>query len=145
MGFLTGTITPKTAFHSTLDLRAGFARFTPEARAANQPVVDLLRDWARRKGATPGQIALVWLRAQKPWIVPIPGTTKLEHLKETLALQMSCSRRMTFGGLEVPSRTFKVHGARWLMEASQKVVPSGLFDPPAVLSTLPSSPKHGKS
>ena len=71
-------------FDSNSDLRATFPRFTPEARKANQPVVDLLRDIARRKKATPAQIALAWLLAQKPWIVPIPGTTKLERLDENI-------------------------------------------------------------
>ncbi|MHB1161998.1 MAG: aldo/keto reductase [Chloroflexota bacterium] len=83
-GFLTGKIDPTTTFDSSSDLRATFPRFTPEARRANQPVVDLLRTIAKRKKATPAQIALAWLLAQKPWIVPIPGTTKLEHLDEDL-------------------------------------------------------------
>jgi len=71
-------------FDSSSDLRAVFPRFTPQARKANQPVVDLLRTIAQRKKATPVQIALAWLLAQKPWIVPIPGTTKLEHLDENI-------------------------------------------------------------
>lgn len=83
MGFLAGKISPTTPF-APGDLRAMFPRFTPEARAANRPVVELLNDWAERKQATPAQIALAWLLAQKPWIVPIPGTTKLEHLTENL-------------------------------------------------------------
>ncbi len=83
-GFLTGNIDATVTFDSSSDLRAVFPRFTPEARKANQPVVDLLRTIAQRKKATPVQIALAWLLAQKPWIVPIPGTTKLEHLNENL-------------------------------------------------------------
>ena len=71
-------------FDSITDLRATFPRFTPEARKANQAVVDLLSDIARRKNSTPAQIALAWLLAQKPWIVPIPGTRKLERLDENL-------------------------------------------------------------
>jgi aryl-alcohol dehydrogenase-like predicted oxidoreductase len=67
------------------DFRAAFPRFTPEARAANQAVVDLLKRIAGRKKATPAQIALAWLLAQKPWIVPIPGTRKLQRLEENLA------------------------------------------------------------
>jgi aryl-alcohol dehydrogenase-like predicted oxidoreductase len=67
-------------FDSNSDLRSTFPRFTPEARKANQAVVDLLSDIARRKKATSAQIALAWLLAQKPWIVPIPGTLKLERL-----------------------------------------------------------------
>ena len=66
------------------DLRATFPRFTPEAIKANQPVVDFLNVFAKRKNATPAQIALAWLLAQKPWIVPIPGTRKLERMEENL-------------------------------------------------------------
>ncbi len=82
-GFLTGKIDATTAFHST-DFRNISPRFTPEARAANQALVDLLTDVADEKGATPAQIALAWLLAQKPWIVPIPGTTKLHRLEENI-------------------------------------------------------------
>ncbi len=83
-GFLTGKVDAPMTFDSTSDLRATFPRFTPEARKANQPVVDLLGAIARRKNATPAQIALAWLLAQKPWIVPIPGTRKLERLDENI-------------------------------------------------------------
>ncbi|HXG92544.1 MAG TPA: aldo/keto reductase [Blastocatellia bacterium] len=82
-GFLTGKIDENTTFDST-DFRNIVPRFTPEARKANQAVVDLLSDIARRKNATPAQIALAWLLAQKPWIVPIPGTTKLHRLEENI-------------------------------------------------------------
>lgn len=84
MGYLTGAITPATTFDPSSDLRVGFPRFTPQARAANRPVVDLLRRVGERKGATSGQVALAWLLARKPFIVPIPGTTKPAHLKENL-------------------------------------------------------------
>jgi aryl-alcohol dehydrogenase-like predicted oxidoreductase len=83
-GFLTGKIDENMTFDTTSDLRAVFPRFTPEARKANLAVVDLLRTIAKRKKATPVQVALAWLLARKPWIVPIPGTTKLEHLEESL-------------------------------------------------------------
>lgn len=83
-GFLTGKVDATMAFDRNSDLRATFPRFTPEARIANQGVVDLLRKIAERKDATPAQIALAWLLAQKPWIVPIPGTRKLERLDENL-------------------------------------------------------------
>jgi aryl-alcohol dehydrogenase-like predicted oxidoreductase len=82
-GFLTGTVDATLVFDST-DLRRTFPRFTPENRKANRSVADLLSDVAARKEATSAQIALAWLLAQKPWIVPIPGTTKLEHLEENL-------------------------------------------------------------
>jgi aryl-alcohol dehydrogenase-like predicted oxidoreductase len=80
---LTGKIDASTKFEST-DMRAVFPRFTEEARKANQAVVDLLNQIARRKNATPAQIALAWLLAQKPWIVPIPGTTEIQRLEENI-------------------------------------------------------------
>src|SRR2546428_11224122 len=82
-GFLTGPIDEKTTF-DTSDFRNIVPRFTPEARKANQALVDLLGKIAKRKNATPAQIALAWVLAQKPWIVPIPGTTKLSRLEENL-------------------------------------------------------------
>ena len=82
-GFLTGAINQDTKFDST-DFRTTLPRFTPEARQANQGLIDLLGEIAKRKKATPAQIALAWLLAQKPWIVPIPGTTKLHRLEENL-------------------------------------------------------------
>ena len=82
-GFLTGKIDENTTFDSS-DFRNILPRFTPEARKANQALVDLLGTIAERKKATPAQIALAWLLAQKPWIVPIPGTTKLERLEENI-------------------------------------------------------------
>jgi aryl-alcohol dehydrogenase-like predicted oxidoreductase len=82
-GFLTGKINESTTFDSS-DFRNIVPRFTPEARKANQALIDLLGKAAKRKKATPAQIALAWLLAQKPWIVPIPGTTKLHRLDENL-------------------------------------------------------------
>jgi aryl-alcohol dehydrogenase-like predicted oxidoreductase len=82
-GFLTGKIDEATTF-GTNDNRSTLPRFTPEARKANQPVVRLLEEIGRKKGATSAQIALTWLLAQKPWIVPIPGTTKLHRLEENI-------------------------------------------------------------
>jgi len=86
MGYLTGTVGTSTVFDPTWDLRSSynFPRFTPEALQANRAVVELLERITGRKGATSGQIALAWLLAKKPWIVPIPGTTRLEHLEENL-------------------------------------------------------------
>jgi aryl-alcohol dehydrogenase-like predicted oxidoreductase len=83
-GFLTGKIDENTSFDSS-DFRNIVPRFTPEARKANSALVDLLRNIAERKKATPAQIALAWLLEQKPWIVPIPGTTKLTRLEENIA------------------------------------------------------------
>ena len=82
-GFLTGKIREDTKFDAT-DFRNIVPRFTPENRKANQAVVELLGKIARKKRATPAQIALAWLLAQKPWIVPIPGTTKLSRLDENI-------------------------------------------------------------
>lgn len=82
-GFLTGKMDAHTQLGSS-DFRSTFPRFTPEAREANQAVVDLLGSFARQKNATPAQIALAWLLAQKPWIVPIPGTTKLARMEENI-------------------------------------------------------------
>ncbi len=82
-GFLTGKIDEKTTFDKS-DFRNIVPRFTPEARKTNQALVDLLRSIAARKKATPAQIALAWLLAKKPWIVPIPGTRKLERLEENI-------------------------------------------------------------
>jgi len=82
-GFLTGTIDEKTKFDSD-DFRNNVPRFTPEARKANQSLVDLLGRIAKRKRATPARLALAWLLARKPWIVPIPGTRKLERLEENI-------------------------------------------------------------
>ncbi|MEP0924854.1 aldo/keto reductase [Leptolyngbya sp. ST-U4] len=82
-GFLTGKIDASTTFDSS-DFRSGLPRFTPEALKANQALIDLLDSIAEQKQVTPAQIALAWLLAQKPWIVPIPGTTKLHRLDENI-------------------------------------------------------------
>ncbi len=82
-GFFTGKISADTSFDSG-DFRNILPRFTPEARQANRALVDLLAKIAARKQTTPGQVALAWLLAQKPWIVPIPGTTKLQRLEENI-------------------------------------------------------------
>jgi aryl-alcohol dehydrogenase-like predicted oxidoreductase len=82
-GFLTGAINSDTKLESS-DFRSTLPRFTPEARSANRAVVDLLLNIAKKKNATPAQIALAWLLAQKPWIVPIPGTTRLSRLEENI-------------------------------------------------------------
>jgi aryl-alcohol dehydrogenase-like predicted oxidoreductase len=82
-GFLTGSISENTQFDSA-DIRSSIPRFAADVREANRAVVDLLQTIAARKGATPGQVALAWLLAQQPWIVPIPGTRRLERLEENL-------------------------------------------------------------
>jgi len=111
-GYLTGTVTPDAHFDPKTDLRAGFPRYTPEAMAANKPVIDLLRTVAQEKNATPAQIALAWLLAQKPWIVPIPGTTKIAHLKENLgALNVTLSAE-DLKRIETEFSKIKIVGAR---------------------------------
>jgi aryl-alcohol dehydrogenase-like predicted oxidoreductase len=119
-GFLTGKINEDTKFDST-DFRNIVPRFTPEARKANQAVVDLLGEIAQRKKATPAQIALTWLLAQKPWIVPIPGTTKLARLEENIG---AAAVELTPEDLrQIGSAVSKitVQGARY-PEALQKMV-----------------------
>src|SRR5688500_5428499 len=77
-------VNAQSTFDPKNDLRATFPRFSPMVMTNNQPIIELLRTFGARKGATPAQIALAWLMAQKPWIVPIPGTTKMYHLRENL-------------------------------------------------------------
>jgi aryl-alcohol dehydrogenase-like predicted oxidoreductase len=83
-GFLAGNITADTKFDAATDLRANFPRFTPDAIKANMPLVEMLREIAARKNANPVQIALAWLLAQKPWIVPIPGMDKVEYIDDNI-------------------------------------------------------------
>jgi aryl-alcohol dehydrogenase-like predicted oxidoreductase len=94
-GFLTGKIDESTRFDSS-DFRSTLPRFTPDAIKANQALIDLLGSIAQRKNATPAQIALAWLLAQKPWIVPIPGTTKVNRLEENIG---GLSVELTFDDL----------------------------------------------
>src|SRR5467141_2555709 len=111
-GFLTGTIDEKTTFVSS-DFRNIVPRFTPEARRANQAIVDVLRRIAEKKRATPAQIALAWLLAQKPWMVPIPGTTKLARLEENMG---AAPIRLTPDDLregETAASQITIQGARY--------------------------------
>jgi aryl-alcohol dehydrogenase-like predicted oxidoreductase len=111
-GFLTGKIDEKTTFDST-DFRNIVPRFTPEARKTNKALVDLLSVIAARKKVTPAQLALAWLLAQKPWIVPIPGTTKLERLEENIgavALELSSHDLQE---IESAASTVHLQGARY--------------------------------
>ena len=111
-GFLTGKITADTKFDNS-DFRSTIPRFNDENRKANQTLVDLLTRFAERKRATPAQIALAWLLARKPWIVPIPGTTKLNRLEENLgALQVELTPE-DLGAIESASSQIKIQGARY--------------------------------
>ena len=111
-GFLTGKIDENTKFDST-DFRNIVPRFTPEARKSNQALVDLLSKVAERKQATPAQIALAWLLAQKPWIVPIPGTTKLHRLEENLGAASVELTPDDLRDINSASSKIKVEGARY--------------------------------
>jgi aryl-alcohol dehydrogenase-like predicted oxidoreductase len=120
-GFLTGKINEHTTFDPS-DFRNISPRFTPEARKANQALVDLLGEVAARKQATPAQIALAWLLAQKPWIVPIPGTTKLSRLEENMGAAEveltaedlreieSAASKITIQGARLPEAVLKMTG-----------------------------------
>ena len=119
-GYLTGKIDENTTFASA-DIRSRLPRFTPEARKANQVVIDLLARIGEEKGATPAQIALAWLLAQKPWIVPIPGSRKLERLDENIG---ALAVELTSGDLrEIESAISKieVQGARYPEEMDKQV------------------------
>jgi aryl-alcohol dehydrogenase-like predicted oxidoreductase len=111
-GFLTGKITEETTFDSS-DFRNIVPRFTPEARKANQAVVDLLRAIGERKNATPAQIALAWLLARKPWIVPIPGTTKLTRLEENLGAASIELTADDLRDIETAASHITIQGARY--------------------------------
>jgi aryl-alcohol dehydrogenase-like predicted oxidoreductase len=117
-GFLTGAMNENTRFDSS-DFRANVPRLAPEALKANLALVGIVREWARRKNATPSQIALAWLLAQKPWIVPIPGTTKLTRLDENL------------GALSVE---FAPDELRAIDETASKIEIQGDRLPPTVLA-----------
>ncbi len=111
-GFLTGKIDAETTFDST-DFRSSVPRFEPENRRANQALVDLLKTFAEQKRATPAQIALTWLLAKAPWIVPIPGTTKLGRLKENLAAADIELTPEDIRAIEALSAKIQIAGARY--------------------------------
>ena len=118
-GFLTGAIKEDAKFDST-DFRSKLPRFAPDALKANQALIDLLGTIAKKKKATPAQIALAWLLAQKPWIVPIPGTTKLNRLEENIG---ALAVELTSGDLreiESAASNIPVEGARY-PEAIEKM------------------------
>jgi aryl-alcohol dehydrogenase-like predicted oxidoreductase len=118
-GFLTGKIDENTKFDPT-DFRNLVPRFSPEARKANMALVDLVKAVAERKGATPAQVALGWLLAQKPWIVPIPGTTKLHRLEENLGAVNVALTESDLKQIDEASSKLKLEGAR-LPEAALKM------------------------
>ena len=112
-GFLTGTVSASTNFDPTNDIRSTIPRFSPEALQHNQAVVDLLASIVQRKGATPGQIALAWLLAQQPWIVPIPGTRRLHRLEENMGaadIELSAEE---LAEIEEAASKIQVQGGRY--------------------------------
>lgn len=119
-GYLTGKIDENTNFDST-DFRNTVPRFAPEARKANRTVVDLLETIAQRKGATSAQIALSWVLTQKPWCVPIPGTTKLHRLEENVAAATVELDMEDLREIESATSEIKVQGARY-SEAAQRMI-----------------------
>ena len=119
-GFLTGKISEDTQFDKT-DFRNIVPRFTPENRKMNQALVDLICNFAQQKKSTPAQIALAWLLAQKPWIVPIPGTTKLHRLEENIGAAAVELTREDLRQLETAASKISVQGARY-PEELQKLV-----------------------
>jgi aryl-alcohol dehydrogenase-like predicted oxidoreductase len=119
-GFLTGAISKDTQFDQS-DFRNIVPRFSPENRDANQAVVDLIGEFANQKKATPAQIALAWLLAKKPWIVPIPGTTKLHRLQENIGAVRVLLSPDDLHGLETATSKISVSGARY-PEELQKLV-----------------------
>jgi aryl-alcohol dehydrogenase-like predicted oxidoreductase len=119
-GFLTGKISEETQFDKT-DFRNSVPRFAAENRKANQALVDLIGKFAQQRNATPAQIALAWLLAQKPWIVPIPGTTKLHRLEENIGAAAVELTPEDLRELEAAASKIAVQGARY-PEAAQKMV-----------------------
>jgi len=119
-GFLTGAIKEDTQFDKT-DFRNSVPRFTSENRKANQPLVDILGKFAQKKKATPGQIAIAWILAQKPWIVPIPGTTKLHRLEENVGAANVTLTREDLDQIEEASSQIRLVGERY-PEAAQRMI-----------------------
>jgi len=120
-GYLTGKIDTRTKFDQKTDMRSGFPRFSPENMTANMPIVQFLGQFAKEKNATPAQISLAWLLAQKPWIVPIPGTRNMNHLNENLAavdVQLTPADLEEF---EAVLSTIKVRGGRMNEEQMRQV------------------------
>jgi aryl-alcohol dehydrogenase-like predicted oxidoreductase len=112
MGYLTGKMDARTKLDPKTDLRAGFDRFSPENLAANRPIVDAVQRFAKKKNATPAQIALAWLLAQKPWIVPIPGTRNSGHLNENLGAVNVQLTPADLGEIDTALSGIRVHGIR---------------------------------
>ena len=111
MGFLAGTINAASRFDKQ-DFRASVPRFRPDALPANMALADLVRAWAARKNVTPAQLSLAWLTAQKPWIVPIPGTTNVAHLEENVAAASISFSAAELRELNAAVAAIPIRGAR---------------------------------
>ena len=120
-GFLTAKIDRNVTFDPNADMRSAFPRFTAEAIIANQPVIDLLKKLAEKKGATPAQIALAWVMAQKPWIVPIPGTRSLDHLSENVGAVNVALTSDDLSEIGAALSTITVKGGRMNKEQMEQV------------------------
>ncbi len=121
MSYLTGKIDANTKLDPKLDLRSTFDRFSPENRKANMPIVEFLKQFAEKKNATPVQISLAWLLAQKPFIVPIPGTRNIDHLTENLGAINIELTPADLSEIETAMAKIKVNGGR-MNEMQMKVV-----------------------
>src|SRR5580704_5851128 len=120
-GYLTRKINTQTKFDPKMDMRSGFPRFSPENITANMPIVDLIGRFAEKKHSTPAQISLAWLLAQKPFIVPIPGTRNLDHLNENIGAINVQLTRANLREIDSAVSTIRVHGGR-MNEEQMKVV-----------------------
>ena len=118
-GFLTGAIDESTTFDDS-DNRNTLPRFTSQARRANQAIVDLLRDLGVQKGATPAQVALAWLLARRPWIVPIPGTTKRHRLEENLAAANVDLTSIDIADIDRAASAITIEGDRYPEDAAKR-------------------------
>jgi aryl-alcohol dehydrogenase-like predicted oxidoreductase len=118
-GFLAGSVSEETKFDAE-DNRGSFPRFSPEALTANRPLAEVIAGFAAKKQVTAAQIALAWLLAQRPWIVPIPGTTKLERVEENIAAADVELSANDLRELDSATATIKVHGDRYT-EASERM------------------------
>jgi aryl-alcohol dehydrogenase-like predicted oxidoreductase len=120
-GYLTGKIDARTKFDPKMDMRSGFPRFSPENITANMPIVEFLGQFAKKKNSTPAQISLAWLLAQKPWIVPIPGTRNMDHLNENLAAVDVQLTPADLREIETVFSQIKVYGGRMNEEQMRQV------------------------
>ena len=121
MGYLAGKMDARTKLDPKTDLRAGFDRFSPDKLAANRPIIEAVQRFAETKNATPAQIALAWLLAQKPWIVPIPGTRNIDHLHENLGAINVQLTPADLREIDTALSSITVHGAR-MNEEQMKIV-----------------------